>query len=49
MNKDNQISAQEMQQWIMDKTEEHFKEAVKENKLHFQAVDPDGDGRKWFA
>ncbi|XP_077313698.1 45 kDa calcium-binding protein [Lithobates pipiens] len=44
VNKDNQISAQEMQQWIMDKTEEHFKEAVKENKLHFQAVDPDGDG-----
>ncbi|XP_069598526.1 45 kDa calcium-binding protein [Ranitomeya imitator] len=44
MNKDKQISAQEMQRWIMEKTEEHFQEAVKENKLHFRAVDPDGDG-----
>ncbi|XP_072012186.1 45 kDa calcium-binding protein [Engystomops pustulosus] len=43
-NKDNQISAQEMQRWIMEKTEEHFQEAVKENKLHFRAVDPDNDG-----
>ncbi|XP_068096691.1 45 kDa calcium-binding protein [Hyperolius riggenbachi] len=43
-NHDKRISAQEMQNWIMEKTEEHFKEAVKENKLHFRAVDPDGDG-----
>lgn len=28
----------------MEKTAEHFQEAVKENKLHFRAVDPDGDG-----
>lgn len=35
-----------MQRWIMEKTEEHFQEAVEENKMHFRAVDPDGDGRR---
>lgn len=30
----------------MEKTEEHFQEAVKENKLSFRAVDPDGDGEE---
>lgn len=43
-NKDRRISAKELQRWIMEKTEEHFQEAVEENKIHFQAVDPDGDG-----
>lgn len=43
-NKDKSVSAKEMQRWIMEKTEEHFQEAVKENKLSFRAVDPDGDG-----
>lgn len=46
INKDRSVSAKEMQRWIMEKTEEHFQEAVKENKLSFRAVDPDGDG-KW--
>ncbi|XP_021511770.1 45 kDa calcium-binding protein isoform X2 [Meriones unguiculatus] len=45
VNMDRRISAKEMQHWIMEKTAEHFQEAVKENKLHFRAVDPDGDGR----
>lgn len=44
MNTDRRISAKEMQRWIMEKTAEHFQEAVKENKIHFRAVDPDGDG-----
>ncbi|XP_041129327.1 45 kDa calcium-binding protein-like [Polyodon spathula] len=44
INKDKSVSAKEMQRWIMEKTEEHFQEAVKENKLNFRAVDPDGDG-----
>uniref|UniRef100_A0A8C1JPZ2 45 kDa calcium-binding protein n=2 Tax=Cyprinus carpio TaxID=7962 RepID=A0A8C1JPZ2_CYPCA len=44
INKDRSVSAKEMQRWIMEKTEEHFQEAVKENKLSFLAVDPDGDG-----
>ncbi|XP_018616286.1 45 kDa calcium-binding protein [Scleropages formosus] len=44
INKDRSISAKEMQRWIMEKTEEHFQEAVRENKLSFRAVDPDGDG-----
>ncbi|KAI2649733.1 45 kDa calcium-binding protein [Labeo rohita] len=44
INKDRSVSAKEMQRWIMEKTEEHFQEAVKENKLSFRAVDPDGDG-----
>ncbi|MCJ8741903.1 hypothetical protein PDJAM_G00076180 [Pangasius djambal] len=43
-NKDRSVSAKELQRWIMEKTEEHFQEAVKENKLNFRAVDPDGDG-----
>ncbi|KAI4876011.1 hypothetical protein NFI96_019277 [Prochilodus magdalenae] len=43
-NKDRSVSAKEMQRWIMEKTEEHFQEAVRENKLSFRAVDPDGDG-----
>ncbi|XP_034029326.1 45 kDa calcium-binding protein [Thalassophryne amazonica] len=43
-NKDRSVSAKEMQRWIMEKTEEHFQEAVKENKNSFRAVDPDGDG-----
>lgn len=29
----------------MEKTEEHFQEAMKENKNSFRAVDPDGDGK----
>lgn len=28
----------------MQKTDEHFQEAVKENKLNFRAVDPDENG-----
>lgn len=44
INRDRSVSAKEMQRWIMEKTEEHFQEAVRENKLSFRAVDPDGDG-----
>lgn len=43
-NKDRSVSAKEMQRWIMEKTEEHFQEAMMENKNSFRAVDPDGDG-----
>ncbi|CDQ76878.1 unnamed protein product [Oncorhynchus mykiss] len=43
-NKDKSVSAKEMQRWIVEKTEEHFQEAVRENKMSFHAVDPDGDG-----
>ncbi|XP_032376697.1 LOW QUALITY PROTEIN: 45 kDa calcium-binding protein [Etheostoma spectabile] len=43
-NKDRSVSAKEMQRWIMVKTEEHFQEAMEENKNSFRAVDPDGDG-----
>lgn len=44
MNTDRRISAKEMQRWIMEKTAEHFQEAIAESKAHFRAVDPDGDG-----
>lgn len=44
MNTDRRISAKEMQHWIMEKTAEHFREAIEESKVHFRAVDPDGDG-----
>lgn len=43
-NKDHSVSAKEMQRWIMEKTEEHFQEAMVENKNSFRAVDPDKDG-----
>ncbi|XP_005404308.1 PREDICTED: 45 kDa calcium-binding protein isoform X2 [Chinchilla lanigera] len=46
VNTDRRISAKEMQRWIMEKTAEHFQEAVKENKMHFRAVDPDGDAQE---
>ncbi|XP_040843683.1 45 kDa calcium-binding protein [Ochotona curzoniae] len=45
VNADGKVSAKEMQRWIMEKTAEHFQEAVRENRMHFRAVDPDGDGR----
>uniref|UniRef100_A0A2I3H386 45 kDa calcium-binding protein n=1 Tax=Nomascus leucogenys TaxID=61853 RepID=A0A2I3H386_NOMLE len=44
VNTDRKISAKEMQRWIMEKTAEHFQEAMEESKTHFRAVDPDGDG-----
>ncbi|XP_032903704.1 45 kDa calcium-binding protein [Amblyraja radiata] len=44
-NVDRKISASEMQRWIMEKTEEHFQQAAKENKMYFKTVDPDGDGQ----
>ncbi|XP_069774867.1 45 kDa calcium-binding protein isoform X1 [Narcine bancroftii] len=44
-NVDKRISASEMQRWIMEKTEEHFQQAAKENKQYFRTVDPDGDGQ----
>nr|XP_033778888.1 45 kDa calcium-binding protein [Geotrypetes seraphini] len=44
LNKNRRISAKELQRWIMEKTEEHLQEAIEENKVHFRAVDPDGDG-----
>lgn len=43
-NADRRISAKEMQRWIVEKTAEHFQEAVGESRAHFRAVDPDGDG-----
>ena len=45
-NKDRSVSAKEMQRWIMEKTEEHFQEAMVENKNSFRSVDPDGDGER---
>ncbi|XP_013883617.1 45 kDa calcium-binding protein [Austrofundulus limnaeus] len=44
VNRDNSVSSKELQEWIMEKTKEHFQEAMKENKNSFSAVDPDGDG-----
>lgn len=49
IDNDKKISAKEMQRWIMEKTDEHFQEAVEENKMHFRAVDPDGDGKRGFS
>ncbi|XP_016076772.1 PREDICTED: 45 kDa calcium-binding protein [Miniopterus natalensis] len=45
VNADRKISAKEMQRWIVEKTAEHFQEAVEESRVHFRTVDPDGDGR----
>lgn len=49
MNTDRRISAKEMQRWIMEKTAEHFQEAIEESKVHFHAVDPDGDGMAYLT
>ncbi|XP_032493456.1 45 kDa calcium-binding protein isoform X3 [Phocoena sinus] len=46
LNTDRRISAKEMQRWIMEKTAEHFQEAIAESKAHFRAVDPDGDAQE---
>ncbi|XP_035163158.1 45 kDa calcium-binding protein isoform X2 [Callithrix jacchus] len=46
VNSDRKISAKEMQRWIMEKTAEHFQEAMEESKMHFRAVDPDGDAQE---
>lgn len=45
-NKDKSVSAKEMQRWIMEKTEEHFQEAMVENKNSFRGVDPDANGER---
>uniref|UniRef100_UPI00358F4654 45 kDa calcium-binding protein-like n=1 Tax=Myxine glutinosa TaxID=7769 RepID=UPI00358F4654 len=45
VNVDHKVTAVELQRWIMNKTREHFQQAMEENKDHFKAVDPDGDGR----
>uniref|UniRef100_UPI00358E52B2 45 kDa calcium-binding protein-like n=1 Tax=Myxine glutinosa TaxID=7769 RepID=UPI00358E52B2 len=45
VNADHRVTVVELQRWIMNKTREHFQQAMEENKDHFKAVDPDGDGR----
>ena len=42
LNTNRRISTKEMQNWIMQKTAEHFQAAVAESRAHFRAVDPDG-------
>jgi len=35
----------ELEAWILDKTNEHFDEALEENDHIFKHMDPDGDGK----
>ncbi|RLV63425.1 hypothetical protein DV515_00018285 [Chloebia gouldiae] len=44
-DRDGRLSAPELQRWVLHKTREHFQEAVRENRRHFGALDPDGDGK----
>ncbi|CAH1240205.1 SDF4 [Branchiostoma lanceolatum] len=38
------LTQQELQNWILSKTQEHFQEAEQENSKHFQEVDQNKDG-----
>ncbi|XP_045163180.2 45 kDa calcium-binding protein-like isoform X1 [Mercenaria mercenaria] len=41
---DNKLCMAELEGWIIDKTQEHFDEALQENDHIFKHMDPDGDG-----
>lgn len=41
---DGQLSVVELERWVMQKMEEHFAEAAKENEEIFKHLDPDGNG-----
>ncbi|XP_035697091.1 45 kDa calcium-binding protein-like [Branchiostoma floridae] len=41
---DGLLTQQELQDWILRKTQEHFQEAEQENSKHFQEVDQNKDG-----
>ncbi|KAK3602731.1 hypothetical protein CHS0354_017173 [Potamilus streckersoni] len=43
-NKDNQLTVEETEGWILEKVQEHFKEALEETKTVFKHLDPDADG-----
>ena len=46
-DKDHEISQTELEDWIVQKVEEHFDEAGEENERIFSHLDTDQDG-VWF-
>jgi Ca2+-binding EF-hand superfamily protein len=44
VDKDGLISLSELEDWIIQKVEEHFDETLEENEQVFKALDPDKDG-----
>ena len=44
MDKDSFISLPELEEWIMQKVQEHFDEAREENEKIFHALDMDKNG-----
>ena len=44
VDKDEKLSFSEIEGWIMDKTQEHFDEALEENAHVFKHLDPNNKG-----
>lgn len=47
-NSDKLLSVQELENWIVDRVQEHFNEALTENEKIFKHLDPDADGMDPF-
>ena len=45
MNKNDFITVDELEDWIVLKTNEHFEEARKENQDIFESLDDDNNGK----
>lgn len=43
-DQDEKLCAPELEDWILQKTNEHFDQALQENDHIFKHMDPDGDG-----
>ena len=49
-NGNNFITVDELEDWIIQKVQEHFQEASEENKHVFNSVDTNNDGKlKWLS
>ncbi|KAL3861355.1 hypothetical protein ACJMK2_007391 [Sinanodonta woodiana] len=44
LNKDNELTVEETEGWILEKVQEHFNEALEETRNVFKHLDPDKDG-----
>ena len=49
VDKDEKLSFGEIEGWIMDKTQEHFDEALEENAHVFKHLDPNNKGTCIFS
>ncbi len=49
VNKDSFISLPELEEWIIQKVQEHFDEAHEENEKIFRALDMDSNGNTFLG